>query len=231
MLRSSIFIAVLVIILPFGNATGQAPAEQLVPLPGFAEYQPEFSQMMQAMMDEMGGREEKSGGTGMEFVSYESVETNVRVYTTSLSIDEVREKYFDLFIEQFKAQGVPSEAMPDLKRFLEDEVIDEIESEPMADADPDMLEAYFRETGTESWLQWIECYRTLYPELQNKMNRTFLIEMDERRFQRRDAGDAPTEFTLVEVEVQQPYVDPVGCKVENGSAITYSVYRMVAMDE
>ncbi len=226
-----ISLSILVIFLPIGKTAAQVPPEQFVPVPDFAEYQPEFSQMMQAMIDEIGGREEEIGGTGMEFVSYESVEADVRVYTTSLSVDEVREKYFGLLIEDLRAQGIPAEAIPQFKQFLEDEVIEAIESEPMASAEPDMLESYFREAGAETSMHWIECYRMLYPELQNKMNRTFLIEMDERRFQRRDTGDAPKEFTLIEVEVQQPYIDPVRCTVENGTAITYSVYRMVVVEE
>jgi len=226
-----ICLSILVILLPIGKATTQVPPEQLVPLPDFAEYQPEFSQMMQAITGEMGGREEESWGSGMEYAYYESVEADVHVYTTSLSVDDVREKYFELFIEDMKARGIPPEAVPQYQQFLDDEVIDEIEPEPMADADPDMLEAYFREAGAESSLRWIECYRTLYPELQNKMSRTFLIEMDELRFQQRGSGDPPSEYTLVEVEVQQPYVDPVGCKIENATVITYSVFRMVAVAE
>ncbi len=231
MLRSSIFTITLVILLPSVKATGQVPAEQLVPLPDFAGYEPEFSQMMQAMIGELGGREEESRGTGMEFLYYESVEAEVRVYTTSLSVDEVRTKYFDLFIEQFKAQGVPSEAMPELKRFLDDEVIEEIESEPMVQVDPDMLEGYYREMGAETGLQWLECYRTLHPELQNKRSRSFIIDMDERRLQKQDTGEPLAEFTLVEVEVQQPFIDPIGCIIEDRTAITYTVYRMVATDE
>jgi hypothetical protein len=220
---------ILILCIPNGQATSQVPAEKIVPSPDFAEYQPEFSHMMQAMIGELGGREEESGGTGMEYVYYESIEADVQVYTTPLSVDEVREKYFDLFIEDMKAQGIPVEAVPQFKQFLDDEVIDEIKSEPMADGDPDILEAYFREAGSESSLQWIECYRTLYPELKNKVSRTFLIEMDELRFHH-GSGESPTEYTLVEVEVQQPYIDPRGCKIENGTAITYSVYRMVAVD-
>ncbi len=46
MQRLYIFIALLIIILPFVKTTGQVPPEQLVPLPDFAGYEPEFSHML-----------------------------------------------------------------------------------------------------------------------------------------------------------------------------------------
>ncbi len=231
MLRSSIFIVLFVISFTFGKTTSQIPPEQIVPLPDFAEYQPEFSQMMQGMIKELGGREEENWGTGMEILYYESVDADVHVYTTSLSIDDVRAKYFDLFVEDLMAQGAPPEAVPQFKQFLEDEVIEEIESDPMVHVDPDMLEAYYREAGAETALQWLECYRKLHPELLKKRSRTFEIEMDERRFRRRDAGEPLTNFTIVEVEVQQPFINPVVCELVDGTAITYVIYKMVASVE
>ena len=225
------FSILMAVVFLSGICFGQLPDRPLVPLPDFAEYRAEYSSFMTDMYKEIGGRTEESYTTGMDHLYYESVDADVRVYTTSLSVGEVREKYFELFIEDMKEQGIPAEAVPQFQHFLEDQVIEEIDSESMADADPDVLEAYFREAGGESSLRWIECYRTLYPELQNKMSLTFLIEMDELRFQRPGGGDPPTEYTLVEVEVQQPFVDPIGCKIENATAITYSVFRMVAVDE
>jgi hypothetical protein len=227
-----LFIALPLLVFLCTDLRAQVPPEQLVPLPGdFAEYRPEFSTFLQNMIGEIGGRTEESYGTGMGRLSYESAGAEVRVYTTTLPIEEVRERYFELFADALLAQGAPPDAIPQFRDYLDGDIIEEIESDPMVHADPSIIEEYLRAAGAETALQWVECYRELHPGLTGMRGRTFLITLDELTGRRPDAAEAPEEYTLVEVEVQQPFIDPVACRVDDGTAITYSVFRMVASDE
>jgi len=212
---------------------GQAPPEQLVPLPDFAEYQPEFSKAVLALALEMEDIDamERSTYDGRRHIQYEAIDMDVKIYTTSHSIEEVRELYFDLFINSMQQTGMPSEALEDFEEFLEYEVIETVEEEPMLDFDLDMIEGYYSEAGLTEMVGWIGCYRELQPEIENIMKKTFMLEMDELMFRQPDTIEDGSNFYIVEVEVEQPYVDIVDCRLVDDTIIIYSIYQMVVSIE
>jgi len=229
-MKTLLILAVFVFVCSLNNqCLGQATPEQLVPLPDFAEYQPEFTKTVLALALEMEDMDamERSTYDGRRHIRYEAIDMDVKIYTTSHSIEEVRELYLDLFLRSMQQTGMPPEALEDFEEFLEYEVIETVEEEPMLDFDLDMIEGYYSEAGLTEMVGWIRCYRELQPEIENIMKKTFMIEMDEFMFRKPDTIKDGSNLYIVEVEVEQPYVDIVDCRLVDDTVIIYKKYEMV----
>ncbi len=228
-----ILITFVLIMSPGEYALGQAAPEQLVPFPDFATYQPEMSKLALELSRQMEDIESMSGSIidGGRHIRYESVDMDVRIYTTSRPIHEVRDLYFDMMLQTMKSEGMPADALEQLEDFLEYEVFYEIEEEPMLDFDLDLVESYYREAGLTAILDWITCYRELLPEIEDKTAESFMIEMNELQLRRPDTIRDGTNFYIIEVEVEQPYVNVVDCRLVDETIIIYNIYRMVAAVE
>ncbi len=221
----------LLIFLPNEQCSGQATPEQLVPFPGFAEYQPEMSRAVLDLALQMEDMNVMEGSmyNGSRQIRYEAVDMDVRVYTTARPIQEVRDLYFDMIFQSMQPEGVPPEALEQLKEFIEYEVMEEIETAPIIDFDLDMMEDYYREAGLTEIVKWIGCYRDLQPQITDKVRETFAIEMNELQFHRMETVEDEMNFYIVEVEVEQPFIDVLDCSVKEETVIMYNIYRMVVM--
>lgn len=228
-----ILIIFVLIISPGEHALGQATPEKLVPFPDFATYQPEMSELALELSLQMDDLESMHGSIidGERHIRYESVDMDVRIYTTSRSIHEVRDLYFDMMLQTMKPEGMPADALDRLEDFLEYEVFYEIEEQLMLDFDLDLVESYYREAGLTAILDWITCYRELLPEIEDKSAESFMIEMNELQLRRPDTIRDGTNFYIIEVEVEQPYVNVVDCRLVDETIIIYNIYRMVATVE
>lgn len=221
------------IISPSEHALGQATPEQLVPFPDFATYQPEMSKLALELSSQMEDIDSMHGSIidGERHIRYESIDMDVRIYTTSRPIHEVRDLYFDMMLQTMKPEGMPADALEQLEDFLEYEVFYEIEEQLMLDFDLDLVESYYREAGLTAILDWITCYRELLPEIEDKTAESFMIEMNELQLRRPETIRDGTNFYIIEVEVEQPYVNIVDCRLVDETIIIYNIYRMVATVE
>jgi len=101
----------------------------------------------------------------------------------------------------------------------------------MLDFDLDLVESYYREAGLTAILDWITCYRELLPEIEDKTAESFVIEVNELQLRRPDTIRDGTNFYIIKVEVEQPYVNVVDCRLVEETLIIYNIYRMVATVE
>jgi hypothetical protein len=233
-MKTTLTLIILVFIfLPGQHSLGQTTPEQLVPYPTFATYQPKMSRLALELSLQMEDKESMHGiiTEGGRQIRYESVDMDVRIYTSSRSIHEVRELYFDLMLQGMKPEGMPPDALDQLDDFLENEVFYEIEDEPMLDFDLDLVESYYREAGLTAILDWISCYRELVPDIENKTTESFRIEMNELQLRRTDTIRDGMNFYIIEVGVEQPYVNVADCRLVDETIIIYNIYRMVALIE
>ncbi len=214
-----------------GVISAQVAHDQLVPLPGFAEFQPGLTSEMEEMHQQMAATRESATYQDGQLLRYEVVDTEVMVYTTPLPVEMVREKYKDLFIDQMRADGTPEEAISQFSRFLDTQVIQQVENVPLFPGDPDMMETYYEMAEIDVPARVIDCMRELYPDLKNKETSTFVIEMNEQQFRQDDSQGVQDPFTMVEVEVQQPSVNLFDCSFSEQTSIIYRVFTMTVSIE
>ncbi|MFO8033183.1 MAG: hypothetical protein R6U22_11650 [Desulfohalobiaceae bacterium] len=226
-------ICLVFIFLPNEQCAGQLTPQQLVPVPDFADYHAEMSAEFLKMSGQMEDMDvmESSVYDGRRYIRYEPIGMDVQVYTTSRSIHEVRGLYIDLILKSLRDRGMPPEALDEYGDFLEYEAIETVEDEPVLDFDLDLVESHYRESGLTEIVKWFECYRELQPQISDAMKETFMFEMDELQFRRTDEIQDGMNYYIVEVEVSQPYVDMLECRLVEDTLIIYNIYRMVVSIE
>ena len=218
---------ILLLVALFTGAFAQTDHEQLVPLPAFAEYHASLTEDMKGIHSELGSIRESMSYQDGERLSYKAVASDLMVYTTSLPIDRVRSEYIDLFLDAMQADGAPPEAVEQFHFFLEKEVVSDIEQEQLIPGDLNTLENYYEQSGVSLPSGYFDCMRKLQQESGERMSSVFLIEMDEAQYRSADAPNRFEDYTVVEVEVQQPFIDTQNCRITEETAIIYQVYDMV----
>ncbi len=215
-----------------GGLFGQALPDEMVPLPGFAQEDPDLSAHLEEIDHIIGGGvREGSVYEDGRLIRYRSVESSTRVFTTPLSIEEVREQYVDLMMAEMQEEGMPPDALMQYRGFLESEVVTDISEGSAMHGDPDMIEEIYAREGIELPADYMDCLRSLQPRLEGLPAKAFSIEMDERHFRQRDPVPPGGYFTIVEVEVQQPHVNTMDCDITEETTIVYQAYQMKISDE
>lgn len=215
---------VFMLALPGINAKGQS-GHPMVPLPDFADYRQGISE---AHYNQEAGRKiEGSTYEDGEMIRFESTGLSVSVFTTSYPIEEVRQMYIEKMVGQLRAEGVPADAVAQYAVFLEQEVVSDISGEDLLYDDPDTLENLYRDAGIDIHEGYFDCLRQLRPRIQGKTGKSFVIEMDERQFRAGMEDPAEEGYSIVEVEVMQPFINTADCTLTEETAIIYRVYDMV----
>ncbi len=224
-MKNYLFItAVICLLCCITKGFGQT-AHEMVPLPDFADYCPELTEKWPDVTPE--AVREGMSYEGGQALSYESAAVTVSVFTTDHSPAEVRQLYMELLMQQMEAQGAPPPALDQYADFLDRQVFSDTESGPVIDGDPDVMEQQYAGAGIESPPGLFDCLRELYPQLAERAGSRFLIEMDQLQFLPDEAVEPGLEYAIVEVEVENPFVNLVDCSFSEETLIIYRVYDMV----
>ncbi len=210
----------------------QAPPEQMVPLPEFAEEQVELSAHVNELEESIGGSH-REGATyeNGQMIRYRAVAHDTRVFTTSLPIETVREKYLELMLSEMEDEGMPPEAIAQYRAFLEAEVVQPVTSGAILTGDVEMIARHYAQAGIDLPAGYLDCLRRLEPELEGKDGASFSIEMDERRVRQEDPVPPGGHFTIVEVEAHTPYPNTLDCEILEETTIIYKSYRMQLLED
>ena len=237
-MKHSLITAVLIFsVLTAGVSYGGPAAEEFIPPPDFAELQREFSARLPDDL-EADPSENMSKSSilyeGGKIIRSRDIAIDTRIYTTPLSIEAVKSRYVDLIVNRFRETGPPAEAVAHFRRHLENQIIGEIETEPLDMGPPDQVEALYEpalsdmsEAEQSDWKVFFECYSAIYPQIEGKTAERFSMEIGDELFQRGDARKAPAEYTIVHVTVSQPFIDSEECFFSEETRITYQVHHMV----
>ena len=210
----------------------QAPPEQMVPLPQFAEEQAELSAHVSELEEAIGGSQ-REGATyeNGQMIRYRAAAHDTRVFTTSLPIETVREKYLKLMLSGMEDEGMPPEAITQYRDFLESEVVQPVMTDAILAGDTKMIAQHYAQAGIDLPEGYLDCLRRLEPELEGKEGASFSIEMDERRFRQEDPVHPGGYFTIVEVEAHTPYPNTLDCEILEETTIIYKSYRMQLLED
>ncbi len=193
----------------------------------FAEYHEQHSQQATEM-----ARTQIEHGDGLYMSRFssspegsyrcEQVDGEVRVYSTSLSIHEVRNRYIEYLVDTAKDHLPSPEALEQFRRQFIPQVVDEISSKPLVfdleemDMMIDMHEKMNMPYPQEEW----ECHRKLYPELKDKTGKGFAVEMQVSRSMLTES------YTHQRVIVSQPDIDIMDCTLSDKTWIHHTIYHM-----
>ncbi len=198
------------------------------PLPSpdaFAEHHEQHSQQAteraRTEIEHWGG-EYMAGSSERGRYTCEQVDEEVRVYSTSLSIHEVRNSYIEYLVDTVKDHVPSPEALEQFRRQFIPQVVGEISSEPFGfdleelDMMIDMYEKMNMPYDQEEW----ECYRKLYPEIKDMTGKLFEVEMH------RSQSMLTESYTHQHVIVSQPDIDIMDCSLSDKTWIHHTTYHM-----
>ena len=226
-MKKTVKIIAALMLFQAGYTLGQAPPEQMLPPPEFAEEHQDLSNHAEEMEGIIGGLAME--GTEYEhgqMIRYAAVDHDTRVFLTDLPVEEVRNQYLELLMEDMEAQGMPPEALEQYRGFLETEVVQPVSTDAFHTGDMENLEQYYRQAGIELPAGYVECLREIDAMLEGQTGQSFSMEMNERNLRREDPVQPGDYFTIVKVEVQQPYMNTLDCSIMEETAIIYTTYRM-----
>jgi len=226
-MKKTVTIIAAFLMFPGVYSFGQAPADQMLPPPEFAREHQDLSVHAEELEGIIGGL--AMGGTEYEhgqMIRYTAVDHDTRVFLTDLPVEEVRTQYLELLMEDMEDQGMPPESLEQYRGFLETEVVQPVSTDAFHAGDMETLEQYYRQAGIDLPAGYVECLREIDAKLDGQSGQSFTMEMNERNLRRQDPVQPGDYFTIVKVEVQQPYMNTLDCSIMEETAIIYTTYRM-----
>lgn len=228
-----VLITLAALFLLYQQALAQMPATMSIPSPDeiafyHADQSREVTEMSRNMLKKSRG-EYFAGTTREGFMECKQVDEDVRVYSTSLPVDEVRNWYVERMVEHYhdfaadhaKEQGLPPEAVEEFRQVIVYEVvghlISEVEIEPLAWEDPDVMMGMDLPYDKK----WFECYRKLYPQIKDKMSKVFELDLYDNV-----TGQRAETFSYQGLHVQQPAIDYLDCQLSDKTWIMLTTYHM-----